>query len=331
MLRTVLNDTAPGWRISSGSASVLGIRDQLASAAPTTAYLMLGDRCVNNCAFCAQAQDSQAAADKLSRVTWPSVSPETAVSAIASAAERGDIRRVCFQVTGGPDDYEAARAAAAQVSSATSVPICISIAASSLDEIAALLDVGAQRVTLALDASTPELYNRIKHRSWDDAWRLLAEAARAHPGHIGTHLIAGLGETEEQFLYTADATLRLGVTIALFAFTPVRGTPMADHAPPPLESYRRIQAAVWLLTQGLVQIEAMRFDSGGRLRDMGMTGAALATLLNDGDAFRTSGCPDCNRPYYNERPGRPLYNYPVPLPANEARREIAGLLGSLDI
>ncbi|MCW3977503.1 MAG: radical SAM protein, partial [Candidatus Bathyarchaeota archaeon] len=29
----------------------------------------------------------------------------------------------------------------------------------------------------------------------------------------------------------------------------------------------------------------------------------------------TSGCPGCNRPYYNERPGGPLYNYPrQPLP-----------------
>ena len=48
----------------------------------------------------------------------------------------------------------------------------------------------------------------------------------------------------------------------------------------------------------------LRFDAGGRLRDMGMAGAALATLLGNGDAFRTSGCPDCNRPYYNERPGQ---------------------------
>jgi biotin synthase len=309
----------------------LGIRDQLANAAPTTAYLMLGDRCVNNCAFCTQARDSQSGADTLSRVTWPSVSPETAVSAIASAGARGDIKRVCFQVTGGPDGYGAARDATARVARASSVPICVSIAASSLEEIAALLDAGAQRVTLALDATTPELYSRIKDRSWDDTWALLANAVRAYPGRMGTHLIAGLGETEEQFLYTAGSLLRLGITIALFAFTPVRGTRMAGCAPPSLESYRRIQAGLWLLTQGLVRVEGMRFDAGGRLRDLGITGTALATLLGAGDAFRTAGCQDCNRPYYNERPGRPLYNYPVPLTPDEARREIASLLESLDI
>ncbi|MFO7698281.1 MAG: radical SAM protein [Anaerolineae bacterium] len=330
-MRTVLSTPESGWRVSSGSAAVLGIRDQLANAAPTTAYLMLGDRCVNNCAFCTQARDSRASEDTLSRVTWPSVMPETAVYAIAAASERGDIKRVCFQVTGGPDGYAAAMDATARVSSASSVPICVSIAASSLEEVASLLDAGAQRVTLALDATTPELYSRIKDRSWDDTWTLLARAARAHPGRIGTHLIAGLGETEEQFLYTADALLRLGISIALFAFTPVRGTQMADSAPPQLEGYRRIQAVLWLLKQGLLQIDAVRFDSFGRLRDMGMTGEALGTLLCDGDAFRTSGCPDCNRPYYNDRPGRALYNYPVPLTRDEARREIAGLLESLGI
>ncbi|MHB1317314.1 MAG: radical SAM protein [Anaerolineae bacterium] len=310
---------------------MLGIRDLLTDAPPTTAYVMLGDRCANNCAFCTQARDSQAAADMLSRVTWPSVSPDAAVSAIATAAERGDIRRVCFQVTGGPDGHAAARVAAARVAGASKVPICISIAASSLEQIDALLEAGAERVTLALDAATPALYSRIKVRSWDDAWLLLARAAGAFPGRIGTHLIAGLGETEQQFLYTAAALLRLGISIALFAFTPVRGTRMGNQVPPPLVSYRRIQAGLWLLTQGLTQIEALRFDVGGSLRDMGMTGAALATLLDSGDAFRTSGCPDCNRPYYNERPGQSLYNYPVPLTRDDTRREIASLLYSLDI
>jgi biotin synthase-related radical SAM superfamily protein len=42
----------------------------------------------------------------------------------------------------------------------------------------------------------------------------------------------------------------------------------------------------------------------------------------EGEAFETSGCADCNRPYYNEQPGGPLYNYPRPLTSEETQRAI---------
>jgi biotin synthase-related radical SAM superfamily protein len=62
--------------------------------------------------------------------------------------------------------------------------------------------------------------------------------------------------------------------------------------------------------------EAMAFDAQGRLVGLGVS------LPATGEAFRTSGCPDCNRPFYNEHPGGPLYNYPRPLTAEEAARAI---------
>ena len=40
-----------------------------------------------------------------------------------------------------------------------------------------------------------------------------------------------------------------------------------------------------------------------------------------GDAFQTVGCPGCNRPYYNERPSGPLYNYPRDLTMEELNNE----------
>ncbi|MEM2915121.1 MAG: radical SAM protein, partial [Candidatus Bathyarchaeia archaeon] len=36
----------------------------------------------------------------------------------------------------------------------------------------------------------------------------------------------------------------------------------------------------------------------------------LRKIIRTGEPFKTSGCPGCNRPYYNERPGGPIYNYP---------------------
>jgi biotin synthase-related radical SAM superfamily protein len=58
---------------------------------------------------------------------------------------------------------------------------------------------------------------------------------------------------------------------------------------------------------------------------------AAASWRVDGEAFCTAGCPGCNRPFYNERPGGPMYNYPRPLTPAEveaACSEVA--LASLD-
>lgn len=330
-MRTVLTAQETPWRVSSGSAAALGIRPMAMDAAPTTAYLMLGERCSNDCAFCTQARSSHSHGDALSRVAWPPEEPARVADAVAQRYAQGDIRRVCFQVTGGPDDAQAACAAVARIVQASDVPICVSIAVSSIGQIDALLAAGAERVTLALDAATPDLFARIKGRHWQPAWSLLTEAARHFPGHIGTHLIVGLGEREDAFLATAASLLQRGIMTGVFAFTPVRGTRMEHVTPPPIESYRRIQAAFWLLKHGLVQAPDLQFDDGGRLCGISMNRTALIEALGDGDAFRTAGCPDCNRPYYNERPGSRLYNYPRPLTRAEAEYELWSLVQALTI
>ena len=51
----------------------------------------------------------------------------------------------------------------------------------------------------------------------------------------------------------------------------------------------------------------------------------LKNIIDDTDAFLTSGCPGCNRPYYTSRPSGPIYNYPRKL--NESEKvEIYNLL-----
>ena len=44
--------------------------------------------------------------------------------------------------------------------------------------------------------------------------------------------------------------------------------------------------------------------------DFGLSNEALNAIIESGLPFRTSGCPDCNRPFYNEKPSGPIYNYP---------------------
>jgi biotin synthase len=118
-----------------------------------------------------------------------------------------------------------------------------------------------------------------------------------------------------------------GVTVGLFAFTPVRGTEMAHVPPPPLAVYRRMQVARHLIAHGLARADDFAFAPDGQLTDF--CRPHLSSLLADGVAFQTSGCPDCNRPYYNERPGGPLYNYPRRLNPDEIQRALAALQDGL--
>lgn len=331
MLRAGLAAPAEGetWRASSGTAAVLGLRATPMDAAPTTAYLMLGARCLQNCAFCAQARDSLADEAALSRVLWPAYPRDEVARAVAAAADEGAIRRACFQVTVGPHHVARTEDAVHRLAAATSVPICASVAPRDLADVERLLEAGAERVTISLDAATEAVYRRTKGRRWARGCALLEEAAAAFPGHIGTHLIVGLGETEHEAIVRVADLLARGVRVALFSFTPVRGTPLEGAPPPPLEAYRRVQAALWLLARGLASAEAFRYRDDGTLATFGLPEAALADLLAGGDSFRTSGCPDCNRPYYNERPGGTLFSYPRPLTPAEADREVDALLRGL--
>lgn len=317
------------WRVSLGSAGVLGLRDVRMDAPPTTAYLMLGERCSRNCAFCTQARESHAEADALSRVTWPAHTADQVAEAVADAHREGRIERVCFQVTVSHGYLEQAYRAVRRIASLCAAPICVSVAPRCEEDVATLLGAGAERVTIALDAACERVYREAKGGAWLQTLALLEICAQHFPGRIGTHLIAGLGETERELIERMQAMHDLGVTIGLFAFTPATGVAWAERQPPSLASYRRIQAARWLIVHNLARTEDWRYDMKGMLIDFNVEATRLSEWLFLGDAFRTAGCAACNRPYYNERPGGVMYNYPRPLTPIEAEREVEALIQSL--
>jgi len=326
-----MNDTV--WRVSSGTAEVAGLGHLRLDCAPTTAYVMLGERCSGDCAFCAQARSSAARADLLSRVAWPAYPADTAAAAIAHACAADALRRVCFQVTTGPNHLAQTVAAVRQMRALTDRPICASVAPRNLEDIALLLEAGASRVTLAIDAPCERVYRQVKSGSWRQTDDLLVAAAQAWPGQIGTHLIVGLGETEQELALALQRYADRGIALGLFAFTPVAGTRLQAAAPPALAAYRRVQAAHWLIANRLARETMFGYDSAGRIVGLGLAAEVLRRALGDPVAspFRTAGCADCNRPYYNERPGGVLYNYPRPLSPAEAEREVAALLHSLEL
>ncbi len=301
-------------KVSSGTLGVLGLAETWLDAPPTTAYLMVGGRCRRDCAFCAQARSSKASALALSRVTWPQWDEEETLSAVEEAYSRGSIQRCCLQVTVGPGNLDRVRAIATRLG--RRVPLSVSVVAS-VDQAEDLLEAGVERVGLSLDAVNEEIFHRVKGGDLRASLAVIEEAARRFPGRVSTHLMAGLGETEEEMVRMISLLHNWEVTPALFAFTPIPGTAMEDQASPSVSSYRRVQIVRHLIANGLVAVEDFTFSPQGQVVSFGLGRDELERALRDGKAFRTSGCPGCNRPYYNEPPRGPLYNYPGPVDARE--------------
>lgn len=309
-----MNLAHPVIGVSIGTAGVLGLVEVPMAVAPTTAYLMLGGRCLMNCSFCAQARESQASARKLSRVTWPEYDLHEVLARLPYVVQQGAIRRVCLQVTVSDDAFEQALSVVRAVKTVSDVPFDVAILPRDMTQVRQLLGSGVDHIGFGLDAASEQVFRQVKGGNWAQSLGLVEQTARSFPGRGALHLIVGLGETEREMVARIQWAHDRSLGVGLFAFTPVRGTHLAGKSPPSLAAYRRMQAARWLIVHDKVRIEEMTFDAGDHLVQVG------ASLPISREAFRTSGCSDCNRPYYNEQPSGPLYNYPRPLTDEEAAR-----------
>ncbi len=299
--------------VSAGTAAALGLKSIKMAARPTTAYLLRGSGCTMNCAFCPQSRESRVPSNRLGRVNWPAFPLRELTKGLKNAEESG-IKRICLQGTRSEEEVSGFCNLLAEFKNVSQLPVCVSTWISNEQETGELLQAGAERVSIALDIASESAYARYKGGSLSERKNLLLTCAGRFPGRIATHLICGLGETEEEMIATIDFLLKHKVTVALFAFAPVSGTPLALHPQPEPAGYRRVQASYYLLREGLISFPQLVFKQG-RLVSFGISGRQLQKLLKGGAAFRTSGCPDCNRPYYNEKPGGFIYNYPQPLTA----------------
>ncbi len=320
------------FRPSSGTMAALGLMDIKADALPTTAYIMLGEKCVRDCAFCAQARRSGAGAGRLSRITWPEAEEKELMQALGAATATGIIRRVCIQTVGGSSSLKAVVAAVGKLRDACEggTPISVSFSATAgLGDIGSIIEAGADKVALSIDACNPKLHLLIKKSSMEASMRLISEASSKYPGRISTHLISGMGETEKDLLLLAAKMKDMGVGLGLFAFTPLRGTEMEGHPKPDIRSYRRVQLAFWLIKHHDLKADGMRFDVDGRLSGISLKEHDIVLLAAGGSPFLTSGCSFCNRPYYNESPGAELYNYPKALTSEESEKALSMALEGL--
>jgi biotin synthase-related radical SAM superfamily protein len=306
-------------RVSVGSAVILGLLEGKLDAEPTTAYLMTynAGKCTANCLFCPQARTSQSPAKLLSRVSWPAFPTKAVLKKISNAAEHDKIRRICIQALNYPQVFTHLAALVTAIKHHATIPISVSCQPLSAENTQRLAEAGADRIGIALDAASEKLFNQVKGTNangpyhWNQQFIQLREAVSLFgKGNVSTHLIVGLGETEKEAVTLIQQCADIGVLPALFAFTPIRGTTLENRPQPMLASYRRVQLARYLIANGKVTLTDMRFDANGKITSFGINKKQLERTVETGKPFLTSGCPDCNRPFYNEKPSGPIYNYP---------------------
>ncbi|MDI6763795.1 MAG: radical SAM protein [Thermodesulfobacteriota bacterium] len=289
--------------------------------------------CLGRCHFCGLSR-SRLEGPKgktFIRVDWPLYSLE---EIIGRTKGKDQIHRVCISMITHPKALEDTTHVIKKIKEETDLFISVLITPTlihNIESLEAMKRAGADRLGIAIDAVTPQLFDQLRgkgvngpHR-WDHYWDVVRMAVEVFGKfYAGIHLIVGLGETEREMVETIQKGQDRSAYTHLFSFFPEKGSPMQDHPSPPLDQYRRIQLARWIINQGLGSIEQMRFDEKGKLVDFGTD---IEPFVEMGEPFMTSGCPGrngkvaCNRPYGNERPSGPIRNFPF-IPEPEDIEEI---------
>lgn len=302
-------------------------------AVPTTAYLMLytEERCRGNCGFCPQARESKARSDALSRIYWPKFKLLEVQQAFENLKRKESFKRICIQGINYAGFFEDL-IGTIKALRGTEKSISVSVQPLKVTQMRKLRELGVERIGIPFDAATKDIFHKVKGKGakgpykWENYFETIKEAQRIF-GHrnVSTHLIIGLGETDYEAIKFMQEIMDAGVLVALFTFTPVKGTTFENIPRPHLFKYRKMQLARYFILKERRRLENFKFDDKGTLISFNTPKEDLKTLIKMGIPFLTSGCPGCNRPYYNERPGETLFNYPRPL-LNSEIEEIIKLL-----
>ena len=243
-----------------------------------TFYFMVDGRCVYDCAFCTHARNSKSDLKFLSRVAWFEHPIEDVLKAMKDLADLP--KRLCFQIVSSIGYHKKAMSVVKEFIK-FGIPISVNFRPRSIEEVEDYIKLGVDKVGIAMDAATREIFGKTRDGRWEDMYGLLKDSAMRFPGKIVTHLIVGMGEDEEDAKNFLKDMKSLGVNVGIFGFTPMKGTKLEHHPPVDFEYYRRIKA--WYL------------------KSMGME--------NLDPVFAPTGCPDCDKPFYDVSPSVILKKY----------------------
>ena len=326
---------------------------QMSTAAAITLGIMKGrmyrcscTRCLNllltypegcraNCAYCGLARHREAERDyadrNFIRVDWPAVPLDMAIDIVARDGAKSPFQRMCISMITHPrsdaDTVTVLEKWTARIDPAA-IPVSILSNPTTMtrEDVKRLRDLGADIFTVALDAATPEIFDRTRGKgvqsphSWRKYWEILMDARDVFGAQkFGAHIIVGMGETEHDALSLVQKLVDLGGHSHMFCFFPEKGSLM-DHLPAtPRDQWRRVQLGRYLIDYRGARVERMSFDGQGRVVDFGVAQRELDEAIDAGTAFRTSGCPGkfaedvsaCDRPY-GDSPPSDIASYPFP-------------------
>ena len=323
-------------RVSIGSASVLGLYNSTRfKVPPTTCYIMTfnSKQCLANCGFCPQGRDSEGSDEFLSRVNWPVFPFKVFLTKLSYLTPSKRFKRLCIQTLNYPNNVQDVIEILRKIREKTDIPISIAIPPIKKKWLLELRNLGVERIGIALDASTPEIFEKVKGKgvngpyTWHSHFKALREALEVfNEGYVTTHLIVGLGESSKDILNLIYDLNELKVKVGLFAFTPIKGTKLESLPPPDLLSFRKIQLGRYLIINENKDLKVFAFNNEGDIVKFNIYKRDLANIIEETDTFLTSGCPGCNRPYYTSRPAGPIYNYPRKLNDGEKNEIYNSLL-----
>jgi biotin synthase-related radical SAM superfamily protein len=317
-------------QMSTAAALTLGIMNGRMYRCECTRCLNLlltyPEGCRANCAYCGLARHREAERDyadrNFIRVDWPAVPLEQTIDIVAKDGGKSPFHRMCISMITHPrSDQDTVTVLKKWTDRIDPKTIPVSILSNpttmSRADVLRLHRLGADIFTVALDAATPEIFDRTRGKgvqsphSWSKYWEILMDARDIFgPQKFGAHIIVGMGETEHDVLGLVQQLVDLGGHSHMFCFFPEKGSLM-DHLPAtPRDQWRRVQLARYLIDYRGVRVEQMRFDGEGRVIGYGIPQRELETIVGEGIAFRTSGCPGkfaedvsaCDRPYGDSPP-----------------------------
>ncbi len=314
-------------RVSIGSASVLGLYESKRfKDVPTTCYIMTykEGHCMANCGFCPQARESESSIELLSRVSWPIFSFKEFLTKLNYLPPTKRFQRICIQTLNYYQNFQDLIEIISQIKKNCEIPISVAIPPMSKEKLKHLKLIGVERIGIALDAATPEIFENVKGKeakspyNWESHLQNLKDALEFFSeGFVTTHLIVGLGETSKEILKLISDLHDLKIKVSLFAFMPIKGTKLESLQQPELLNFRKIQLGRYLLINDLNNLNTFTFNNFGDIIMFNLNKIDLWNIINNSNAFLTSGCSGCNRPYYTSRPSGPIYNYPRNLSVNE--------------
>ena len=234
-------------RVSYGSALLLGLIRGVSAVDPTTVYLLTyyTGKCIANCAFCPQSRGSTAKSDRLSRVIWPDFKTIEVVERLVNSLAVDHVKRVCIQTLNYKKMFEDVLGLVSVLRKRLDVPISVSTKPLTVVQLKQLKTYGVDRISIPLDCATSNTFRLIKGSgiggpySWEMHWKGLKNALKVFGSDgVSTHIIVGLGETDEELARMFQCLTDLDILPGLFAFTPIPGTCLEESTKPSISRYR---------------------------------------------------------------------------------------------